>query len=332
MYFLNRNLPLILSVILYLLLFWLRFLQGGWDIKIDLFQNQRQALDETITKFLPSPQAQLLSGIVLGEKKSLPPQFQLALRDTSTLHIVVVSGQNLSMVAGFFLALSGLIKREAAIMLAFGAIIFYTLLTGAQVPILRAAIMVSFSFLAQIFGRQNDSFWVLIVTAAIMLLVNPGWILDLSFQLSFMATMGLVVISPVLNRYLKSIPLLGQDLAVTLGAQVMVAPIILQNFHQLSLVSVFTNIMVGWTVPFIMILGALFIIISFMSQFLGQILALVVGVLLTYFVYIVQFFSILPFAWEYVGEKVWVVWVGYYMVVGGVLLMLTQNANRKTQN
>lgn len=332
MYFLNRNLPLILSVILYLLLFWLRFLQGGWDIKIDLFQNQRQALDETITKFLPSPQAQLLSGIVLGEKKSLPPQFQLALRDTSTLHIVVVSGQNLSMVAGFFLALSGLIKREAAIMLAFGAIIFYTLLTGAQVPVLRAAIMVSFSFLAQIFGRQNDSFWVLIVTATIMLLVNPGWILDLSFQLSFMATMGLVVISPVLNRYLKSIPLLGQDLAVTLGAQVMVTPIILQNFHQLSLVSVFTNIMVGWTVPFIMILGALFIIISFMSQFLGQILALVVGVLLTYFVYIVQFFSILPFAWEYVGEKVWVVWVGYYMVVGGVLLMLTQNANAKTQN
>lgn len=325
MYFLNRNLPLILSVILYLLLFWLRFLQGGWDIKIDLFQNQRQALDETISKSLPSPQAQLLSGIVLGEKKSLPPQFHLALRDTSTLHIVVVSGQNLSMVAGFFLTLSGLIKRRLAIALAFLAIILYTLLTGAQVPVLRAAIMVSLSFLAQIFGRQRDSFWVLIMTAAIMLLVNPRWILDLSFQLSFMATMGLVVISPVLNRYLKSLPLLGQDLAVTLGAQLMVTPILLQNFHQLSLVSVFTNVMVSWTVPFIMILGSILLLAGFISEFLGQIIALVVVAFLTYFVYVVQFFAALPFAWEYVGEKLWVVWVGYYMVLAGVLLAINKN-------
>lgn len=325
MYFSNRNLPLVLSVILYLLLFWLRFQQGGWEPKFDIFPQIRQTLDHKIGQFLPAPQAQLLSGILLGQKKSLPAKFHLALRDTSTLHIVVVSGQNLSMVAGFFLTLSGLIKRRLAIVLAFGAIIFYTLLTGAQVPVLRAAIMVSLSFLAQIFGRQNDSFWVLITTAAIMLLVNPKWILDLSFQLSFMATMGLVVISPVLNRYLKSIPLLGQDLAVTLGAQLMVTPIILQNFHQLSLVSVFTNVMVGWTVPFIMILGALLVIVSVISQFLGQIMALVVGVLLTYFVYIVQFFAALPFAWEYVGEKIWVVWVGYYMVVGGILLGIQQH-------
>lgn len=324
MYFSNRNLPLVLSVILYLLLFWLRFQQGGWEPKFDIFPQIRQTLDHKIGQFLPSPQAQLLSGILLGQKKSLPPQFHLALRDTSTLHIVVVSGQNLSMVAGFFLTLSGLIKRRLAIALAFLAIIFYTLLTGAQVPVLRAAIMVSLSFLAQIFGRQNDSFWVLIMTAAIMLLVNPKWILDLSFQLSFMATMGLVVISPVLNRYLKSIPLLGQDLAVTLGAQVMVTPIILQNFHQLSLVSVFTNVMVGWTVPFIMILGALLVIVSVISQFLGQIMALVVGVFLTYFVYIVQFFSLLPFAWEYVGEKIWVVWVGYYLILAGILIAINK--------
>ncbi|MBI2018928.1 ComEC/Rec2 family competence protein [Candidatus Daviesbacteria bacterium] len=332
MYFLNRNLPLILSVILYLLLFWLRFLQGGWEIKTDLFQNQRQALDETITKFLPSPQAQLLSGIVLGEKKSLPPKFQLALRDTSTLHIVVVSGQNLSMVAGFFLALAGLIKRKAAIILAFGAIIFYTLLTGAQVPVLRATIMVSLSFLAQIFGRQNSGFWTLVVTGAFMLLLNPQWLFDLSFQLSFMATMGLIIIAPILLKYFKYLPLIGQDLAITMGAQIAVMPIIIQHFHQLSLVAVITNLLVGWTVPFIMIGGAVMLILGSISQILGTVVALILNILLTYFVYIVQFIASMPFAWEYVGEQIWVVWVGYYMVLGGVLLMLTQNANRKTQN
>ena len=317
------KLPLILTIVLYILIYFLRLQQGGWEIELDLFPELREQFDKKISSLLPSPQAQLLSGIVLGEKSELPYQLQLALRDTSTLHIVVVSGQNLTMVAGFFLALSGLIKRRLAITLAFLAIVFYTLLTGADVPVLRAAVMVSLSFLAQIFGRQKDGIWVLSLTGALMLLVNPKWILELSFQLSFMATMGLVVVAPILLKYLRYIPLLGQDLAVTLGAQAMVIPIIAQNFHQLSLVGIFTNVLVGWTVPFIMILGVILLGVSFISDFLAQVIAFGVEILLIYFTYIVSFFSSLPFAWEYVGEKFWIVWVGYYLVLSGVMLSLS---------
>lgn len=324
----SKRAPLILAIILYLLIYFLRFQQGGWDFKLDLFKSQRQALDQKISQLLPSPQAELLSGILLGQNKNLPASLKLFLRDTSTLHIVVASGQNLSMVAGFFLSLAGLIKRRQAIILSFLAILAYTLLTGMQVPILRAAIMFGLASLATFSGRQKEGWWVLLLTASLMLLVNPKWITDLSFQLSFLATFGVVVVSPILLKFLHKIPILGQDLAVTLAAQIMVTPVIAANFHQISLVSLITNALILWTVPFAMILGSLALVFSFMWSGLAWIFSLSASVLLTYFVYIVQFFASLPFAWEYVGEQVWIVWVGYYMVVGGLLVALARHGQK----
>ncbi len=274
---------------------------------------------------LPSPQAELLSGILLGNKKDLPASLKLALRDSSTLHMVVVSGQNLTLLAALFLKLSGLLKRKIALSLSIIAVIFYTILTGAQIPVLRAAIMVLLAFGAEAYGRQKDGVWVLILTAGFMLLINPNWITQLSFQLSFLATLGIVVATPFIEKALNFLPVfIKQDLAVALGAQIMVTPIIIQNFHQLSIVGVLANLLLGWTIPFIMILGALML-------FFGSVLTLAVNILLTYFIYVATFFASLPFAWEYVGEQVWIVWVGYYMVMGGALLAISNIKNSKLE-
>lgn len=326
------KLSVVLAILTFILIYILRWEQGGWEIEIDLFKDYRQALDRRISGLLPSPQAELLSGILLGQNKDLPPQTRLALRDTSTLHIVVASGQNLSMVAGFFLGLSGLLKRKTAIFLSLVSVVFYAILTGFQIPVLRAAIMFGFASLAQLFGRQKDSIWVLIITAGGMLWINPRWILDLSFQLSFAATIGVVVVAPILLRYFKYIPILSQDLAVSLGAQILVTPIIAQNFHQFSLVGLITNLLILWTISFIMILGTIMLLLSFISAVLTQFVTLGVSALLTYFIYIVSFFSILPFAWEYVGEKVWIFWVGYYFILAGVVLFMLSLSNDKKAN
>lgn len=317
-----NKLPLLLAGILYLLIFIARYQQVDqkyWEPKLDLFISLRSSLDTRIESLLPSPQAELLSGILLGQNKNLPTDLKLALRDTSTLHIVVASGQNLSLVAGFFLALAGLIKRRTALILGLVAAIFYTLLSGMQIPIIRALIMFGLACLAQITGRQKDGVWVLLITAGLMLLVNPSWVTSLSFQLSFLATLGVIAVAPVLLKYFKSLPLLGQDLAVTLGAQLMVMPVIIQNFHQLSLVGIFANLLIGWTIPFIMVFGSLMLLLGFMDIF--------TNVLLSYFIYIVKFFASLPFAWEYIGEQAWVIWLGYYMLVASVVVLLN---NAKT--
>lgn len=310
------KLPIILAVILYLLVFFIRYQQGGWDIKLDLFPNLRQSLDQRMATFLPSPQAELLSGILLGNKKDLPAGLKLALRDTSTLHIVVVSGQNLTLLAGLFLNLAGLIKRKTAIFLSIGAVIFYTLLTGAQIPVVRAAIMALLGLSSELFGRQRSGVWVLTITAGFMLLINPLWIGDISFQLSYLATFGVIVLAPRLEKALNFLPpFIKQDLSITLGAQLMVMPVVIQNFHQLSVVGIFANLLILWTVPFIMIFGILALV--------GSFLAVITNIFLTYFIYVVQFFASLPFAWEYVGEQIWLVWLGYYMVLTAVVLSLT---------
>jgi competence protein ComEC len=326
---LNKNLPLILAIVLYLLIYLLRFNQGSWEINLDLFKDQRQVLDQKIVSLLPSPQAELLSGILLGENKNLPSGLRLALRDTSTLHVVVASGQNLSMVAGFFLSLAGILKRKNAIILSTVAVVLYTTLTGFQIPILRAALMFGLAALAQIFGRQSDGIRVLILTGGFLLLIDPYLITNLSFQLSFMATLGVIWVSPIILERINLVPLISQDLAVSLGAQLMVTPIIAQNFHQFSLVGLISNLLILWTISFIMILGTIMVGLSFISTFLAQIVAMFTSSLLTYFIYIVEFFSSLPFAWEYVGEQIWIVWVGYYLVTGGVLVGLANHSNLK---
>ena len=113
--------------------------------KISNFQtflfSIRSKIDEKINKFLPEPQSSLLSGVLLGVDRGLPDDFEDDLRTTGTIHVVVVSGYNIMVVGGFFLLLAGRIKRKYAIILSIIAIIFYTLLTGAQPPTVRAAIM-----------------------------------------------------------------------------------------------------------------------------------------------------------------------------------------------
>lgn len=323
----KQQVLILFFILSYLLLYLFRFNQvkdfnqvSLSNKEIKLFSEIRKELDHKIANLLPSPQSQLLSGILLGEKKDLPGNFKVALRDTSTLHIVVVSGQNLTMLAALFLSLSGIFHRKTAILLSLCAIIGYTLLTGAQIPVIRAATMSTLSFLAMAVGRQRDGVWVLFISGCLLLLLNPLWISELSFQLSFLASFGVIVISPVILKLFKHLPLfIASDLAITIGAQLIVIPIIAQNFHQISVVGVITNILIGWTVPLIMILGGIILLFSIIFMPIAQILAEVVNILLTYFVYIVQFFGSLDVAWEYIGEKSWIFWVGYYLLLSGII-------------
>lgn len=331
-----NKIPLILTILLYLLIYLVRYQQidisnKKQDTGLDLFPQIRKNLDQKIATLLPSPQAELLSGIVLGfapqgSSESFA-QLRLAMRDTSTIHMMVVSGQNLTLLAGFILSLRGLINRKKAVALSLIIVLGFTVLTGGQIPVLRAALMVTLSSVAAIFGRQNDGTRALFITGGLLLLINPLWLFDLSFQLSFLATFGVVVIAPILEKIFKFVPnIIRQDLAVTVGAQIMVTPVILQNFHQLSLVSVVANLMVGFTIPAIMIAGIIMLLTSFVFVPLSLILSLGVAAVLTYFIFIVKFFASLSFAWLYIGEQAMIFWVGYYFLVLGVLLFIKRES------
>ncbi|MBI1783360.1 MAG: ComEC/Rec2 family competence protein, partial [Sphingobacteriales bacterium] len=283
----------------------------------------------TISEILPQPQAPLLSGILLGEKSDLPGYFNNNLRKTSTIHIVVVSGQNLTLVSGFIMSLASILGRRKTLALSLLASLFYAVLTGLQVPVIRAALMVGFSSIAQFFGREKESPWILILTGLLMLIYNPNWLLSISFQLSILATVGVVIVAPELENRINFLPdIIKQDLIVSFCAQALTWPIIAANFHQFSLIGLLVIVLVLWTVSFIMMGGIVALSFGLISLTLGKIFGLFSGVLLTYFIYIVNFFGSLSFANIYFPKTSILVWIGYYLIVLALFLALKQESKK----
>lgn len=211
----------------------------------------RQGIEERFNQVLPEPETSLLAGIVLGSKRGLPQDFYQALQKTGTLHIVVASGYNVTIIIATIVTyLAGLIKRQWAILIGLASVLVYTIMAGAEPAIVRAAIMGSLVFGGQIIGRKTEGLRLLIAAIMIMLLVNPSIIMDIGFQLSAAATFGLVVLGPRLE------PILGKVLTETTSAQIMVWPIIVFYFGQMSAFSILVNSLILWMVPITMALGA----------------------------------------------------------------------------
>lgn len=281
-------------------------------------------------EILGETQAGLLMGMVLGIKEDLPKDFQSALRRTSTIHIVVVSGQNLTMLAGFVMLLAPYFGRKKTLLASTLLIIFYAILTGLQVPVLRAAIMVLLSVVAQLFNRDGESFWILLLTCLLMLNFQPLWIFSISFQLSVLATVGVVVVAPELVKRLNFVPdLIRQDLAVSFSAQALTWPIIALNFHQFSLIGLLVNMLVLWTVPIIMITGAFAILVSVFDILLGQIVAIVPDIFLTYFIFVVEIFN-QKWASVYIPKVSIFVYLGYYVLLLALFLALKRSNKENT--
>lgn len=253
---------------------------------------------EKIYRFsLPEPQASLMAGIVLGSKSGFPYDFYQALRETGTLHVVVASGMNITLVAAVLVSFLVLfLNRRKALTFAFLGVWFYVFLAGGEAPVVRAGIMGSLAFLGVGLGREKDALRGLIFAGALMLFINPNYLFDLGFQLSFAATAGILLVYPRIRgikriKKVFSLSLIGDDLAVTLAAQTLTLPIMVFNFGGYNPLSPLVNALVLWAVPWIMGIGALAGIAGLINQTLGQIICLPAYVLLTYFIKTVELFA-----------------------------------------
>lgn len=255
-------------------------------------QTLRERILELYSKFLPEPHNTLLAGIVLGTKTSLDPSFFESLRKTGTLHIVVASGTNIALFAGSLLSiLARIIGRRTAIVPALVAVWIYVLLVGWQPPIVRAAVMGSIAFAAQAWGREFDAWRALLLSAAVLLLLQPLWLFDTGFQLSFAATAGILAFNSSISKRLSLVPVFREDLATTLAAQITVSPILWFTFGQFSLISPLVNVLILWIVPFIMAGGGIIAFLGVLWEPLGQTASWFVWLPLEYFVRIVEVFA-----------------------------------------
>jgi competence protein ComEC len=292
---------------------------GNWVYgKIILARN---ILEEKIAKVIPAPYSALAIGLLLGGSGGLSKEIQNDFSRTGMTHIVAVSGYNVTIIAEYLILLGialGLWRKQA-IWFALIGIILFVVTVGLPASAVRAGVMSGILLWAMKNGRLASSENAIIFAGAIMLFLNPlllRW--DVGFQLSFLATLGIVTTSSFWEKsFIKKNKALGisEMITLSLSAQIFVLPIIAYNFHIASLVSLLANVFILPIVPLSMLMVLLVCIFGFLFAPLSLIFAWLAFGLLFYEISLIHILA--EFHWASVQiEKVSVWWiVGYYCIL-----------------
>lgn len=272
---------------------------NGNKIKSLLYKTKEKFL-EKINNSIRTPESLLMGGLILGEKASFGEDLRQNFVDTGTIHIVALSGYNVTIVAEWFMGLFSFLPFNFAIMAGIIAVFFFVLMTGASSTAIRAGIMASLALVARLTGRSYDVGRALIIAAIVMVCINPFiLVFDASFQLSFIATVAVIFLAPRIEKYFFWIPSrwkLRETFVLTISAYIFVMPFILYKMGNLSLVALPTNILILPFIPLTMILGFL----TGLSGLISTVIAFPFGCLsyifLHYELFTIGFFSSLPFA------------------------------------
>ena len=303
----------------------LEIVQKG--IENNLVLKARENIISFFSSSLSPSYSSLMLGIVFGIKQEMPDPFYDNLQKSGLLHVIAASGMNITMVGGFLFGLFGLfLKRQIALTATVLGILFYAVLAGLEPSIVRAAIMGILVFSAQLTGRQSSSFLGLFIAGFVMLFKNPSLIFDIGFQLSFMATLGLIYFRPFffVSKKLKTFlqkSIIGEDLATTVSAQVFTLPILLSNFGNYSIFSVIANTLVLWTVPILMIIGAVAAILGLIIKPVGSAILYLSIPFLLYFEKIAKSIPNLGGQFEIESFPA-LLFFGYYLILFSVILVL----------
>ncbi|HDQ71786.1 MAG TPA: DNA internalization-related competence protein ComEC/Rec2 [Chloroflexi bacterium] len=296
-----------------------------------LFKFKRYA-QATIAAILPEPQAALLTGILLGVESGIPAGLMDDFAATGTTHIIAISGFNITIIASIFEKLtSRLFERRRALIVAIVGVMVYTIFVGASAAVVRAAVMGILYLLAQYLGRSTYAPVSLFGAGFFMTLHDPHVLWDVGFQLSFAATLGLMLYTNPLERGFerflakfmsvkearKAVGFLSEALIVTLAAQITTTPLILYYFGRLSLVTLLTNLLILPVQSYVMIVGGVATMLGALWLPLGQIGGWVAWVFLTYTIEMVRLTAQVPFASAPVQMGSWMVG-GYYALLAGL--------------
>lgn len=237
----------------------------------------RFSFQANLARAVDEPAGGFLLGILLGERDTLSDSWQSAFQRTGTTHVLALSGYNISILIAVMVATLG--RRAAALGLAIALIMSFVLLVGPSASVVRAAAMGSFILVATVLGRPQAAVLGCVVTAAAMLLVNP-WSLryDLAFDLSFAATLGILLLEPGIRLRLWWLPrYLKETTAATVAASLPTVPLVALSFGSVSVVAPLANALVVPAVPWLMLGGFVVGVTGYVSEAVARTLALVVG-------------------------------------------------------
>ncbi|MEK7613276.1 MAG: ComEC/Rec2 family competence protein [Patescibacteria group bacterium] len=261
----------------------------------------KDTLVSRIELLLPDPEAPLLSGLLLGEQQSLGTRLYESFQRAGVVHMVVLSGYNVSLIVQALSKITEtflpLAARSTVLIL---AIVSFALMTGASETTVRASLMAGILLVGTLLARPHDALRALLVAGGVMVLWNPYLLLfDLSFQLSFVATAGILLWANPLAQKLSWLTErfgIREIAGATLAAQIAVLPVLVLSIGSVSLVAPFANILVLGAVPYAMFFGFVASVISFVHPLLALPFTFITQALLVYILTVSVWFGNLPFA------------------------------------
>lgn len=290
--------------------------EGGSVISKNLF-GLKQGFLRNLKKVLGEPHAALAGGLVVGEKSALGKELIDDFRKAGLIHIVVLSGYNITIVADSIRRILSFLPRNLGIILGGLGILAFGILVGGGATVVRSCIMAIIALIATLLRKDYNVGRALFVAAALMLIQNPLILLyDPSFQLSFLATLGLILLSSPIEKRLGFITEkfgIRGLFASTFATQIFVSPYILYMMGQLSIIGIVVNILVLPIIPATMLFVFLSGVSGFISYYISMVFGWISHFLLSYELSMVRFFANIPFASIEIPKfSFWIV-IGIYL-------------------
>jgi len=273
---------------------------AGWKIKAGLLTIKKKYL-AGLSKALPEPQAAFIGGLTVGARRAIPSDVIDDFRKAGIIHIIVLSGFHVTTVARAVATFFGsFLPHTLSIFAGLFGIFLFAILTGASATVVRASIMAAILYLAGLSGRVYQAKIALFTAGIIMILINPKILrFDLGFQLSFLATAGILYLSPYIERFIKWLPekfKIREYGKITISAQIAVTPLLLYTMGTFSIVAIPANLMILGFVPATMLFGFLTGATSIVHPWIAAPFSWITYVLSSYSIYVAEFFARLPFS------------------------------------
>lgn len=304
--------------------------EGGGFMVFRWLGRLKAQTTSQINRLWLEPLSGLMAGILYGERSGLDPLTELFTR-AGVSHIVAVSGYNVTIIivtlsAG--LAQMAVSRKKIFWLLSVGIFLF-VIFTGASGSVVRAGVMAELMLVANRLGRSRHMGIALMATATIMTLANPLILVwDVGFQLSFLSTVGIVYVTPLFDIYFRRISDvfgLKTSCISTLSAMTTTLPLLLYQFGQLSLVAPLVNVLILWTIPWLMFTGFVSIVISGIFFPIGNVFGFIPWLAMKYMLGVVTFFSEISFASVAWPVPWWCMLMTYVCMAGAIIHLSAKN-------
>lgn len=275
----------------------------------DWFTTQLNAIRSKVTRGnieeLGEKYGGVLNAMLFGDKSSLEQEISQSFSNAGAMHVLAVSGLHVGIILMILVFLFGRLRflsRSQVYLISITCIWLYALITGFSPSVVRASLMFSIFFGAQLTSRKSDSLNALFVSAFVILVLYPSSLFDIGFQLSYLAVLGILIVNPFVSKLLyienKWLRKVWEGSAVGISAQVFTIPLSLYYFHQFPNYFVLTNIAVMAFAGIILTIGLFFIGVQSIS-FIAGLIKVILSAILASLLFVIQFVESMPGAVAY---------------------------------